>query len=193
MSFYRLRYNWAGSAVIGPSVTTLNFSTGGGTAQQAATAANNFIIALLPYLTGNVNYTLDTSVATVDETNGQTSAVTTVATSTGPGTGTGDFMPPATQLLMRWRTGVFVNGREARGRTFIPGVVESNVSNGTPIGAMQTAMNTAAATLIADATSRLVVWQRSRPTDIPPFVGILRDVTTGQLWDRCAVLRSRRD
>lgn len=51
---------------------------------------------------------------------------------TTPGTAAGDLLPPATSGLMQMHTGVYVGGREIRGRTYLPYPVVGNNDNGVP-------------------------------------------------------------
>lgn len=104
---------------------------------------------------------------------------------TGGGALSGILAPPATQGLVRWSTGVYVGGRQIRGRTFIPGINTTSISGGAPTGGLVTATNSAAAALIADANANLCIWSRKNAT--------MAAVTAGGLWTSFAVLRSRRD
>ena len=51
---------------------------------------------------------------------------------TTAGTAAGDLLPPATCGLMQFHTGVYVGGREIRGRTYLPYPVVGNNDNGVP-------------------------------------------------------------
>lgn len=123
----------------------------------------------------------------------------TVATTTGVVSGS-DFLPPATQALIRWNTADFVNGRRVRGRTFIPALLESaNGADGRPAGQLVTTnVPNALAALLAAGASSFVTWSRpfagrTLPTPIPARSGTTHLVTTGTLQPQFAVLRSRRD
>jgi hypothetical protein len=93
----------------------------------------------------------------------------------------------ATQGLIRWRTGVFIAGRELRGRTFIPGATESRSANGRPDSTYITTAETAAQDLLDNAAlgAALVVYSVThRQVEL---------VQSRSVWGQWAVLRSRRD
>lgn len=93
-------------------------------------------------------------------------------------------LPQATQGLVRWRSGVFVNGKEIRGRTFLPSMANDAQLGGKPSSALKVTADAAAAALLA-APVNLVVWSRKNGMSAP--------VTSGSTWSEFAVLRSRRD
>ena len=108
---------------------------------------------------------------------------TTPATGTGA-TG-GDILPFATQELMRLLTGSFLNGRQLRGRIFIPGLTETASVAGVPAVATLAAHVAAANTMAAATDPRLAVWSR-----VNAAASAVASVTGLTQW---AVLRSRRD
>lgn len=180
---YRVRTTFDG--VQGsPYLSTFYFSSALGSAQQAATAAGTFWNSVEPVMVSALNWTLERDVATIDAATGQTTAVTQVSANSGSGSAGAGPLPFSNQGLIRWRTGVFAGGREIRGRTFIPGPTET-LSDEVPTAAYGTTINPAITALIGDANSTLVVWSRAN--------GVEEDVTSGDLWNSWAVLRSRRD
>lgn len=116
-----------------------------------------------------------------------------VTPQSGVGAETGDPLPRSNQLLIRWSTGVFVNGRQVRGRTFVPGLTELNSTNGavgaSTIALIQPAINT----LALAVNPHLVVWSRPCDDCTPPRLGEVAGVDSGSVWSQFAVLRSRRD
>lgn len=173
-----------------PWLNTLYFDQGGGTAQQAVTAVGNFWGAVDALIDSEVNWRTEADVTDINPLTGQPTSVIQTTPVTGTGAAVGDALPVATQALVRWRTGFFSNGRERRGRTFVPALVEASGDNGKLLAASQTTIQTAAAALIADVNSILVVW--SRP-DLPTLNGGFSAVTASSVWEQFAVLRSRRD
>lgn len=131
-----------------------------------------------------ISWTTDPSVAILTTAGEQTGAWSTVP-ATGAGASATELLPPANQILVRLRTNTFVNGREIRGRWFIPGNTEADATAGLVTGAAITAVNLAAANLVADAASSWAVWSRATTTATA--------VVTGTAWNQFAVLRSRRD
>lgn len=184
-TLYRVRVALSGDAVAGGGLSTYYFRTVDGTAQQAATAVATLWVALEPQLNGALTWTSNSQVDTIETTTGKVTASTAVTNATGVGDSASERLPEATQLLVRLRTGVYQNGREVRGRLFIPGMTEANSSNGTPLGAMVTSINSAFATLVGTANANWVVYS-------PRYLNAF-DVSSANCWgDEFAVLRSRR-
>lgn len=180
---YRIRTVWTGFSGA-PGVSTMYFAEGGGTAQQAATAVGTFWGSVDNFIVSALSWRVENAVTLIDGTTGQATGVTQVSGPNGQGAATGDMVPRVAQALIRWRTGSFFGGREIRGRTFIPGISESNA-----IGTLSTAaisgIDAAAAALVGDANSLLLVWSRSH---------FLEEVVDAwETWTEFASLRSRRD
>ena len=162
------------------------------TGNDTQTGANNAVLAtgafwgaVDSHMGLSVTWSTEPEVAQLTAA-GVLQALYQTTAATGTGTGGGDMLPIATQGLVKWRTGVFAGGREIRGRTFIPGLLEAVCSpTGAPTSALLTTVNTAAATLIADVNSSLAVWSKKNLQADP--------AVTGSTWNQFAVLRSRRD
>lgn len=131
--------------------------------------------------------TIQGEVEVVDPATGQVTAIYNTDDPVQAGTNTTTQLSGATQGLLRWRTGVFVGGREMRGRTFLPGPTEGLNDNGNPSGPYQGAYTTAAEALIlaAPPSSGLVVYS--------PTHRQFAAVQAASTWNRWAVTRSRRD
>jgi hypothetical protein len=184
MSHYRVRTIFTG-AQGSPWLSTLNFGAAGGTAAQAVTAVAAFWGAVDVQMPGTIDWTTEADVGTYSPA-GELEDVDTTTPSTGAGgAGAGELLPRATQGLIRLRTGLIIDGRELRGRIFIPGLSESVNDNGTYAAASRATINTAAAALISDANSTLLVWSKRWATEAPALTG----VTATEF----AVLTSRRD
>lgn len=102
-------------------------------------------------------------------------------------TGTGDPLPTSTQGLIRWRTGVYVAGKEIRGRTFIPGYTETSSTNGVPIGTTVSGLTSVGTALLSagSAAGGMGVWSPTRGQWAP--------ASSAAGWNQWAVMRSRRD
>lgn len=168
-----------------PWVNTAYFSEGGGTAQQAATAVGAFWSSVDSLMEVSVSWTTLADVEELNAITGQVDGVQTTTPVTGGGVAATTGLPVATQGLVRWRSGQYAGGREIRGRWFIPGLATTSNTDGIPSSTMLSTVNTAAATLIGDANSSLMVWSRKNGTEVP--------ATSGSCWTQFAVLRSRRD
>jgi len=158
-----------------------------GEADAASAAVAAWWVAMEDAFSLLLTWTINTEAEFVDEVTGQITGIETVPGGTGIGDATGDALSPASQGLVRWRTGVFVAGKEIRGRTFIPGPTEDVNQLGHPSAGYLPLVNTAAADLITAASGGggLVVWSRTH--------GQAAAVATGSVWNQWAVLRSRRD
>ena len=166
-----------------------NFYWGGdteGEAEAARDAAEAFWTSLVGDVYTAALGTLQGDVAQVDPVTGNTTAVFAGADRTID-FGGGAPQSWATQGLIRWRTGVYANGREIRGRTFIPAVPTEMNGNGAPNTPYINELTAAVAALMAlqTAAGDLVVWSRAN--------GSSPSVVSGTPWNQFAVLRSRRD
>lgn len=181
---YRVRVEFSGMQGA-PWLATHVFQEGAGSAAQAVAAVGTFWGAVDATMDNEVNWTTLTDVESFDAATGNVTAVTSVTAVTGSGALALEALPLASQGLVRWRTGVYVSGREIRGRTFIPGLADSANDNGNLAASVATTIGNAANALIADANSQLEIWSRVN--------GATADVTSASVWSSFAVLRSRRD
>lgn len=184
MSMWRVRTEFTGSQGA-PYLNTLYFDTLGGTAGQAVAAAGAFWGAVDALIVNDLSWATDPEVYQLSETTGQPVSVTQVTSLTGTGAKTGAMLPRATQGLLRLGTGVFVGGREIRGRIYIPGLEVGANNNGAVEASYMAAIDAAALTLHTDANSTIVVWSRKN--------GQMEGVIASSTWSQFAVLRSRRD
>lgn len=184
MSIFRVRTRFTGPQGA-PWLNTLYFEETGKTAADAAADTATFWGSVDTYISNQVAWAVEAEVYTLDATNGQPTDVTAVTPGTGNGARTGEPLPWATQGLIRWRTGVFIGGRELVGRTFIPGMSQADSTTGKPGTSTKAGVNSACNTLTASANSEIVVWSRKN--------GAAYSALTGSMWASFAVLRSRRD
>lgn len=97
-------------------------------------------------------------------------------------------------FCLTWNTGLILNRRRVRGRTFmVPGMGCYDI-DGTLTSAAVTAIGTAATTFLALTAPRPNVWSRQYNTSSPPVQvgGALAPVDSYTLRDNAAQLRSRR-
>lgn len=167
-------------------VSTMFFDQAAGlTAQGAADAVHAFWDTLKTKIVNSYTFDVEPVVEDIDTATGSPTGLTAVTVASVSGTLVGDPNPWATQGLVSWRTGVFLGGREIRGRTFIPGSWENDNTAGVPQASYVAALNSAAATLATDPNSSLCIYSRKKRA-----IGV---VSTGQAWTKWAILRSRRD
>src|SRR3990172_6405745 len=87
-----------------------------GTAQAAADSWRAMISGGVSTYTAPLIFDPITEVQKVLATTGDLVGLVSVSVAAQTFTGAGDPLPPATSLLLRWRTGEYVGGREIRGR-----------------------------------------------------------------------------
>lgn len=134
----------------------------------------------------NAQYTTLGEVALVDPVSGDTVGVEQGVDRVYVGSTVADILPRQTQLLVRWRTGQYIDGREVRGRTFMPLQFEAvNSAQGNPQADHRAGVQSRINTLINSSTLNLCVWSKKN--------GVWYDATSGSVWDQWATLRSRRD
>ena len=104
---------------------------------------------------------------------------------TGAGEAAGEMLPAATQVLIKWRTGVYVAGREIRGRLFVPGLDQFMNNEGSVEAVAAGDLSDELATWLGGLTATPLIWSRTH--------GDSASVTAAEVWDQFAVLRSRRD
>jgi hypothetical protein len=119
----------------------------------------------------------------VDPTTGQP----TGTAGSGPdisatGSAHGDPIPYSSQGLGQIHTGVYVNGRELRGRIFLPGATEDDSVDGKP-----------ATGYVSDVAAQLVTLSSSALCVYSPTHHMFASNSTTACWNQWAVLRSRRD
>lgn len=157
-----------------------------GTDQTSATAANTAVGAFWEsvdnYIDNAVLWATESEIESINPVTGETVGAFAVTPVSGSGDAAGDLLPIAAQALVRIRTGVFVGGREIRGRIFVPGVNETYNANGVLEPTAQTGILAAANTLDA---AGLLVWSRTH--------GQAVIASTLSVASDFAVLRSRRD
>lgn len=107
---------------------------------------------------------------------------------TKPGTGVGSLLPPATQVVVGWRTTSAT--RSGRGRTFVgPLSADCLEANGTPASNKLGFLQDAANQLVSDSQG----WNQAAIGVYSAKQGVLRDIQSARVRDVFAVLRSRRD
>lgn len=167
-----------------PWYSNLYFDTDDGTAEGAHESVTSMWQGVKALISNGVSWRVEGEVAVL-QPSGEITGLRSLTTTTGQGTGTGDILPPANQMLVQMRTAGYAGGRNVRGRCFIPGMLEGATTSGRP--------DTNARNIVASAfTSELIqgspgfsVWSRKNAA--------LYAVTNVNVWTEYAVLRSRRD
>lgn len=149
-------------------------------------------------MSSGVTWTLNTEVADVEASTGNTLSVVSVAAASGTGNLTGEILPTLVQGLVKWNTGAFFAGRRLIGHTFLPGPAEVDNPAGvspTPGGTYPASAAAGIAAMLAAPSPGLIVWRRpvkDPVTGVITRVGTSSPVSSGVLVPRWSVLRSRR-
>jgi hypothetical protein len=103
------------------------------------------------------------------------------------GTDSNDALPPTNCALVRMHTGIFVAGREIRGRCFVPYFTEANSTGGKPTSAFVAGWNTVFNNLqgTSGANGAMVVYSRAHAR--------AEYITSFDTWTQWGSVRSRRD
>lgn len=200
MSLVRVQTVWSGIAgapyytnlyAIGPAATN--------NGNDLATAWRVFLNSLSLQLCTGLIATIDPELLEFNETDGVVTGTGTTLQSPVAFTGGGEQLPHSNQALVQWTTNGLVHNRRVRGRTFIPGVMETqNSPTGTPATQIGTPLQTAIDTMLSSMSGRMRIWSRpvtaeqATPT-VPARPGSAWAITTGKVAPYWAILRSRRD
>jgi len=174
-----------GTPTQGDGLGTFWFNAATGTAQNCVTAVETFMNGIDQVLTQDLSWVCENDVYSFDSGTGALTGITSTAVSPTFGQLSDNNNPPAVQGLLRLRTDTVISGRLLRGRLFIPGSTEANNDDGQPSATFKTAVDTAAAALIADANTDWIVYSRTHSS--------IATVVSGSTWNKWAQLRSRRD
>ena len=99
----------------------------------------------------------------------------------GVGLLAGEALPWACQAVVNWRTNLYIAGRELRGKTFVPALMQNANNNGVLLAASQADIQAAADGLIAGSSGAFCVYSRTHLTEaivesatVPTKIGVLR-------------------
>lgn len=168
-----------------PYYSTWHFNEAALTAQDAADATVAWWTAVDNLFANDLTWVVPTTVDIVDPVLGETTGVTSVTGGTGTGADSTSYLPQINQVVVRIRTGVFVGGREVRGRIFVPGLTEAASQDGILDATWLSTFNAANAALLADADSSIGVYSRAH--------NVFHVASAMSVWTQFAALRSRRD
>jgi len=185
VDIYRVRTALAGGSGAA-QVSTMFFSSAASeTAQDAATAVHDFWDDIKDVLYSGYTATVESDVYLIDQATGEPTGTVGVTVAAITCTGASDPLPWATQGLVRWTTGTFIGGRQVRGRTFLPGTLESCNTLGVPNSVYTGVVNPALATFLGTTGVTPVIYSRKNHSAWP--------IINANLWTKWAELRSRRD
>lgn len=184
---------FSGPVVTGGGVGTLAFEdpVDDDAAVFLAATVTTFWASIAEDLDEDVEVQVLANIAQYTESTGTLERVwATPAGAPAVGGVSGSSVARASQALIRWRTDEIVGGRVLQGRTFIPGVPATALTDAGGLSALyQEAFKESADALIDDTGGVLEIWHRPQNGG-GGSVGL---VTAASVWDQLAVLRSRRD
>ena len=188
---YRATATWTG--FVGAPGYTSWFADDSGTPANLITGLKGFFDAMTPWLPTDVTVSVPDTYDELDETTG-----TLIASGTAP-IAPGEFVGERTEVYsapagacVTWVTDDVVAGRRVRGRTFIVPLSSYATALDGSLGATAlTDIRTAASDAITAMGGAFCVWHR--PTTAAPASGSAHPITSFNVRDRVAVLRSRRD
>lgn len=172
--------DWTGW-VGGPGASTFYFE---GPAAPPTAALNAFFVSCRGLIPSSIYMRPRNSGVIISDTDGKPTGSWTTAIQPGAqGLATGAYAAPA-GACVEWKTGVWANGHQIKGRTFLVPCATSQYDNdGTLVPAAKTAVDAACVTLLA-ATPKLVVFSKAHFQS--PFA------ISGAVLDKVAIMRSRR-
>lgn len=186
LGMMRLRWVWTGVAGT-PWYTNLYVAGDSlGEAQAQADLQQDFFTGFSFQLSSNITIALDPFVPVVDASDGQIQAGYTVNTPPAvTGQEGGDMLPRQANSLTTFSTGVYVGGRQIKGKCFLGGyTVASSDGDGHYDETRRNAVELQWQTYI-DGGSTLVVWSKKNGAS-----AAVTDATVAQQW---ATINSRRD
>jgi hypothetical protein len=180
---YRVRTVWTGIAGT-PFLTTTYFDASAYASSAAVTNMAAFWDAIPTHININLDWQVQGDVDIVDPVTGQITAIESNTPESGSGSSSLEVLSLGTCGLINLRTGVYVAGREIRGKLYVPGPTEGSSIQGTPGAAYASALQTAFDTLQSPSGPQLVVYSpknaRWEPVAAPVVSSYWARITTRQ-------------
>lgn len=188
MDMHRVLVSWSGTGVQGAAVNVLSFAAEGGVPDVAAIEQAYF--ALKTVIPPGVTISVAGSGDTFDDATGTlTGSWSAGAPVSFVGQATEPRVAAGVGACVTWNTGLIVNGRRLRGRTFIvPLSVAAYENDGTLTSGTLGFLQSFATALVASGP--LGIWHRPSAAGTG---GAASGVTSFRLRDKVAILTSRRD
>lgn len=167
-----------------PYVATHHFVPNGeGSVAAATAAAAGLWEDLSPLMVQEAHWEVENEVLELS-TAGVVTGSYTVDGQEGDGTSTSEMLPSAAQLVLQWRTGVYLGGREQRGRTFVPALAQGVNDDGQTSAATRGVAD-AACLAFVNSGADPGVWSRKNSS--------ITSIANGFCWLEFGMLTSRRD
>lgn len=194
----RSRGTFSATGMGTPALVTHYWDSAGGTGTALATEAVARVRAMwnamAAVITLSATWTPNLVVDEIDEVTGDlVNQYAAAAPAAVTFSASGDTLPYFTQGLMRFATASFIAGRRLQGRSFIPGVVETDnqgapgVPSAATLTALQGGANLLGTTIVTPMSQR--IWHRPSPS----AAGLSSPVISRTVSPTWAVLKSRRN
>ena len=165
-SVKRVRTEWTGLPG-GPALTT-NYWPDSVSVANCIAGTQGFWDAMKARIANDAAWTVLADVETVDVTTGQVTSVASGTAGTGVGTASDAMLSLGTQGLLNLRTGTYVNGREVRGKLYVPVPTVGQNNDGVPIAAYKTALGASyAAALAAGPATAMMIYSPTNHAAYP--------------------------
>ena len=172
----------------GGFVTVMYFEDTAHSVADQRARLGEFWLAVKDELSSSVTYTVAQEGRVMEPSTGAvTGGWTDAPIYTGNGGSSSTPVPDSSQVLVRWLTGEYRDGRQVRGRSFIPGMRYDALAAGNLNPAVVAEIQ-GEATAFVNAAIGFGIWRRPKPGR----AGILELVSTANVWSEFAVQRGRR-
>lgn len=196
----RVKLKWSGF-VGGPGLSVFHFMTDAGTPPDntdclaVATRVRAFADAIKGMIPATVSLTVDPAVEIITSPGG---TLTTIENVTPPAvvnsTASGTIVySAASGAVISWRTAGIRNGRRVRGRTFLVPLHGNAYQNDGSLDAGYIGTLNTAATALRDIGSNIDLCVYGRESAPGALDGVVHRVTSHNVPDMAAILKSRRD
>lgn len=197
VSVYRVTAVWSGFTGA-PGYTKFSFAdlTDATSRNAAGAKVKQLFVDLAAYRANTWSVLVQPSVDEYDMATGALigSQLMTVIPTASLGTGGSVAFAGGSGFCITWNTGLILDRRRLRGRTFFIPAESCFETDGTLAAAAITTISTAANTFLAFTAPRPNIWSRQYNTAKPPVQvgGALAPIDTYTLRDTASQLRSRR-
>lgn len=181
----------------GPGLTTFYADT-----TDAGYSDGDFRDAVHAFLDGQkvltstaITWTGQSTIDYLDVATGEIQSQAFVSGFNVTGTNANEQLAPTTQGLVQYVTGVYVDGRQVRGKTFLPGItIDQSENPGRPTAGYLSG-TLAQAALYVNAGVGAAIYSRPRKATqtLPARAGSIHAISGHFTWSQWAVLRGRRD
>jgi hypothetical protein len=184
MQLARIRTVFTGVAG-SPWYSNMYFDADAASGEDYIPGVHQFWTDQANFIAAAVDWIVEGEYAVIEDSTGNIVDVGDGDSLAGGGTQATETLPWANQALVNWNTGQYINGRQLRGKTFIPGLTQVSNVNGSLNPSHQASLQQRADELISDGNGAFRIYSPTHLTSAP--------VTGRNVPTLISVLRSRRD